>query len=229
MQAPLTVGSEAELHGEELHHASRVLRVRIGEQVELFDGAGASVEGVVRRADRDRVTVEVTGLLATVRDSAIELELAMALIQLDKFELVLQKATELGVTRIIPLLTERVELRLERARGKEDRWQRILLEAVKQSGRIRMPILEGLTPFEDALRESKRSIVFDAERPDSGLVTTGAVRVFIGPEGGFSEDELAAAEAAGAMFRRLGPRRLRAETAAIAALVDVGIAIGDLR
>ncbi|HVT02474.1 MAG TPA: 16S rRNA (uracil(1498)-N(3))-methyltransferase [Thermoanaerobaculia bacterium] len=229
VQAPLPVGSEVELTGEELHHAARVLRVRSGEEVELFDGLGASVEGRVTRADRDHVTIGVTGVQGSIREGTIELELAMALIQLDKFELVLQKATELGVTRIIPLLTDRVEIREERARGKEERWQRILLEAVKQSGRTRLPALDALTSFHDALAANVRVVVFDGDKASQGDFTgSSAVRIFIGPEGGLSENELQRAEDAGAAFRRLGPRRLRAETAAIAALVDTGLAIGDL-
>jgi len=230
VNAPLVAGEPVELAGEELHHAARVVRLKVGEIVELFDGRGSQVEGRVTRADRDRVTIDVLAASATARDSAIELELAVALIQLDKFELVLQKATELGATRIIPLLTDRVEVREERARGKEERWGRILLEAVKQSGRSRIPVLDGLTSFRETLGSGIQSVFFDADHEPGGALQPGQpVRVFIGPEGGWSEAEIQGAHEAGAMFRRLGPRRLRAETAAIAALVDVGLAIGDLR
>jgi 16S rRNA (uracil1498-N3)-methyltransferase len=143
----------------------------------------------------------------------------MSIINLDKFEFVLQKATELGVQSFIPLVTDRMELRIERVRGKEERWRKIVLEAVKQSGRSKMPPIEPPIQFDEAIARDGAKIVFDADVESS---TTNKrqqkTTFFIGPEGGFSERELTLARENGASFEQLGPRRLRAETAAIAAL-----------
>ncbi|HEV2718940.1 MAG TPA: RsmE family RNA methyltransferase, partial [Thermoanaerobaculia bacterium] len=122
----LAVGAVVALEGDELHHA-RVLRVREGEEVEVFDGRG----GAWIAAARALPSVELLRAVDTEREPRAALHLAMALINLDKFELVLQKATELGARSLIPLITERVEIREERYRGKGERWQKIIFEAVK--------------------------------------------------------------------------------------------------
>jgi 16S rRNA (uracil1498-N3)-methyltransferase len=209
------------LTGDELHHA-RVLRLRDGEEVEVFDGRGAIAiarfdDGVLHVIDR-----------VESRESPLAIDLAMAIIHLDKFELVLQKATELGVRSIIPLVTERVELRPERYRGKAERWEKIVFEAVKQSGRGVIPRVEAPETFEDAMRRENK-ILFDADASPTTAQPLTHATLLIGPEGGWSEDELALARAHDCTIERLGPRRLRAETAAIAACVLVAARWGDLR
>ena len=141
----------------------------------------------------------------------------MSIIQLEKFELVLQKATELGVRSIIPLETDRQEIRAERYRGKDERWKKIIFEATKQSGRAVIAKLEPPTKFDD-LMERENKIVFDADetQTDSVLSPQSSV-LLIGPEGGWSERELIVAREHDCIFATLGPRRLRAETAAIVA------------
>jgi 16S rRNA (uracil1498-N3)-methyltransferase len=152
----------------------------------------------------------------------------MAIIQLEKFELVLQKATELGVRSIIPLVTDRVELRPERYSGKADRWHRIVFEAVKQSGRSVIPTVESPAKFDDVVTREGMTILFDAEAPPATQQPSNPATAFIGPEGGWSEREIALAREHGALFQRLGPRRLRAETAAIVATAILGARFGDL-
>lgn len=203
--------------GEEFHHSVRVVRVREGEEVELFDRAGRLAAGIVETIARDQATVRVVRELPA-RESQLDLHLAMAVIQLEKFELVLQKATELGVKSIIPLVTDRIELRRERYAGRTERWQRIIFEAVKQSGRSFVPRLEEPKPFAEVLARPGATILFDAdETPSPWPSSLETVTVFIGPEGGWSEDELQRARSRGCAFARMGPRRLRAETAAIVA------------
>ena len=118
--------------GDEFHHAVRVARVRQGEEVELFDDAGRVARAKVRTIERDAAVIEIVEEIAS-REAALDIHLAMSVIQLEKFELVLQKATELGVRSITPLVTAHVEVRSERYAGKRDRWEKILLEAVKQT------------------------------------------------------------------------------------------------
>jgi 16S rRNA (uracil1498-N3)-methyltransferase len=217
------------LSGEELHHAARVVRVQEGEEVELFDGRGAIVRACVESVHREQVTLRVIGNVAETRESPLDLTLAMAVINLDRFELVLQKATELGVRRIVPIVCDRTEIRPERYRGKQERWEKILFEAVKQCGRARIPTLEEARPFSEAITREGIKVVFDADvppSPDPGPFD--AAILFVGPEGGWSEEELAMARHQGAVFRRMGPRRLRAETAAIAACTIFAARHGDI-
>jgi len=216
-----------ELSGDELRHA-RVTRLREAEEVELFDGKGGAARGRAVSVSAARVTIEVEESISG-REAPLHIELAMALIQNEKFELVLQKACELGAVRIIPLITARSEVRLERTTSKQERWRKILQEAVKQSGRSAVPALDAPTPFASALVAGSSSFFFDADEPPSSLPhSVSSARIFIGPEGGWSTEEIKVARDAGAYFQTIGPRRLRAETAAIAAMVIVGARYGDL-
>ena len=208
------IGATIALPSEERHHA-RVLRVREGEEVEVFDSRGNNFAG--RFVDG---SIEVLQATAN-RELRTAISLAMSIIQLEKFELVLQKGTELGVTTFIPLITDRMELRIERIRGKEERWRKIVLEAVKQSGRSRIPPIEPPAKFDAVIAREGYKILFEAEAEERTTDNGEPATIFIGPEGGFSERELALAKGSGAIFRHLGPRRLRAETAAIAAVCFV--------
>ncbi|HEX9502054.1 MAG TPA: RsmE family RNA methyltransferase [Thermoanaerobaculia bacterium] len=248
----LKSGTTIALDAEERHHA-RVLRVREGEEVEVFDALGKNYLARFESPDAIHVLSETEN-----REPRTENHLATSIIQLEKFEFILQKGTELGVRSFIPLMTDRMEVRIERLRGKEDRWRKIVLEAVKQSGRSQIPVIEPPTKFDDAIAREGTKIVFDADIDPSSAASRhllpasrgeglsreiprpaergegGAQRrvrgvtLFIGPEGGFSERELKLARASGAAFERLGPRRLRAETAAIVALAIVAARSGDI-
>ena len=213
--------------GDEFHHSIRVVRARVGEEVEVFDRSGAMARATVESIEKDRAVLRVVETLPS-RESPLDVTLAMAIIQLEKFELVLQKATELGVRAIVPLVTERVELRPERYAGKMDRWNKILLEAVKQSGRSVPPALEAPVAFEEVISRAGTRLLFDADAEPSAESVEGPVTILIGPEGGWSENELRLAREHGCRFERLGPRRLRAETAAIAAMAVVAARFGDL-
>ena len=218
----IEIGATIALSDEERHHA-RVLRVRDGEEVELFDARGRNF--VARFSENGVIILNET----VNREPSAAIHLAMSIIQLDKFELVLQKATELGVRSIIPLITERIEIRAERYRGKAERWEKIVFEAVKQTGRGVIPRVEAPQELEAALdRENK--ILFDADAVSTATCppSPSAVTLFIGPEGGWTDNEIALALARECAIERLGPRRLRAETAAIAACVVVEARWGDL-
>jgi 16S rRNA (uracil1498-N3)-methyltransferase len=214
---------DAALAGDELHHATRVVRVREGEEIEIFDGRGA----IAIACAGANGTLQLVGRVDP-RESPLAVDLAMSIIQLEKFELVLQKATELGVRSIIPLVSQRVEVRPERYKGKAERWEKIVFEATKQCGRGVIPKIETPIDFEAAMsRENK--IVFEADADaEPAIERPGQATLFIGPEGGFTEEEIALAREKGASIQRLGPRRLRAETAAIAACAIAAARWGDI-
>jgi len=221
IDADLTAGNTFALSHDEQHHA-RVLRVRDGEEVEVFNGRGAAF--VAKYAAEGLQIVRS----APDREARVALHLAMAIINLDKFDIVLQKATELGVRSIIPLVTERVEIRAERYRGKADRWKKIVFEAVKQSGRSVIPIIEEPQEFEEVVNRDGSKILFDADENPATAQPGNQATLFIGPEGGWSERELQLAREHGCAFERLGIRRLRAETAAIVATALVAARSGDI-
>ena len=213
VNSDLAAGDVVALSDDERHHA-RVVRVRDGEEVEVFNGRGGGFFGVYE-GDAVRLTKP-----APDREASAAIHLAMSIIQLEKFELVLQKATELGVHSIIPMITERVEVRPERYRGKQERWRKIVFEAVKQSGRTRIPEVEEPITFDEIIKREGRKIIFDADTPPTQRPSNSAT-ILIGPEGGFTEEELEAAQTHGCAFEQLGPRRLRAETAAIVAVAII--------
>jgi 16S rRNA (uracil1498-N3)-methyltransferase len=221
IDADLIAGTAFTLNREEQHHA-HVVRVRDGEEVEVFNGRGASfvakyaAEGLLLNAP------------APDREARTALHLAMAIINLDKFDVVLQKATELGVRSIIPLVTERVEIRAERYRGKAERWRKIVFEAVKQSGRAVIPVIEEPAPFAEVVEREGLKILFDADSEPAAWQPGNAATLFIGPEGGWSENELRLAREHACVFARLGVRRLRAETAAIVGTALVAARCGDI-
>jgi 16S rRNA (uracil1498-N3)-methyltransferase len=204
--------------------------VREGELVELIDGAGAAAGACVRTATKSSVTLEILEAAISTREQPLAIELAQALIQPEKFELVLQKACELGVARVTPVISERIDTKPERVAGRTERWQRILIEATKQSGRARVPALGAPEPLAELLARDSPRVLFDADAAETRTVAAHPDRLvlLVGPEGGWSEAEIGLATARGCEIRRLGPRRLRAETAAIAALVVAGSIWGDL-
>jgi 16S rRNA (uracil1498-N3)-methyltransferase len=199
-----------------------VVRVRDGEEVEVFNGRGASFVATYSAEGLQIVRA------APDREARVALHLAMAIINLDRFDIVLQKATELGVRSIIPLITERVEIRAERYRGKAERWRKIVFEAVKQSGRSVIPAIEEPREFEEVITRDGPKIIFDADTHQVTQQPGNAATLLIGPEGGWTERDLQLARELGCAFERLGVRRLRAETAAIVATALVAARCGDI-
>jgi 16S rRNA (uracil1498-N3)-methyltransferase len=221
IDADLASGNTLALSHDEQHHA-RVVRVRENEEVEVFNGRGASFVATYTTEGLQIVRE------APDREARVALHLAMSIINLDKFDIVLQKATELGIRSIIPLVTDRVEIRAERYRGKAERWRKIVFEGVKQSGRAVIPIVEEPQTFDEIIKRDGMKIIFDADAETTPQQVSDAVTLFIGPEGGWSERELQLARECGCAFERLGIRRLRAETAAIVATALVAARAGDI-
>lgn len=227
-ESRLAKGTRISLDEHVSKQIRRVLRLRTDDRVMLFDGHGLEATARIVSSGRDEATVEVetdpeSGLVAPPPS----VHLGLALLKSDKFELVIQKATELGVTSITPLESERsvVSLPADRARSRLERWRRIVREALEQSGRAdRVEILEPVS-FVDALsaidgdrqviaweQESKRALADAVDGRES------TVAILIGPEGGFTEQEVSSARSAGFEPVSLGSLILRSETAAIASV-----------
>jgi 16S rRNA (uracil1498-N3)-methyltransferase len=216
----------AVLSADQAHHLKNVLRIRAGEVVEIFDGEGHEFTGEV---EWRHTGVRIRGLqILPVRESSRRLILAAALIKSAKFEWMLQKATELGVDEILPLNTRFSDLRIPMGKIalRLDRWNRIVREASKQSRRVTVPQMHpplNISDFllSESLTSCARFLFYEKSRelwqPDSGMLSNGVV-LCIGPEGGWDESEITQAKDAGYKVFGLGPRILRAETAAIAAL-----------
>ncbi len=227
------------LDAEESHHLSRVLRLSEGERVFVFDGEGNEWECETASVGKRETVLKVIRQLDDLIESPFDLTLAQALIKGDKFDWVVQKATELGVTRIVPIVTDHGDIRKaeERAEQRLQRWRRISMEALKQCGRRRLvEIAEpvGFADFCDA-NSTKNNLIL-SER--GGLKLSEAVNrlwqvsqlnLCVGSEGGWSERELSKAEAHDFIPVHLGKRILRTETAAIAAVALAQHLFGDLR
>jgi 16S rRNA (uracil1498-N3)-methyltransferase len=231
---PERIGAaRAELTDEARHYLRDVLRLAPGDAVELFDGRGAAWEAVIEPG------FGALAIGARREPLAVgpELSLLFALSKGEKGELVVQKATELGVARLCPWAAERSVLKLDEEKGREraERWRRIAEEAARQCGRADVPQVAapvGLAAALAAVPAGHRLVVLHGPggAPLAGLGLEGApgVALVVGPEGGLTTSELAACEAAGAVRGALGPRTLRAETAAIAGLAVLQAVAGDL-
>ena len=230
------------LGAEEARHLRDVLRLRPGDEAFVFDGEGREYSCVVREVGRGAVTLDVRERVEPLRpESPLDLALCLALLKGEKFDLVVQKATELGVTRIVPVLTRRADVRLrdggDTSRGA--RWRRLALEAAKQSGRARIPTVADPVAVAALLADEEHAAgarLMFAERGGRGLIEIagefgarpGRAAALVGPEGGWEDEEIARAREAGWAVVTLGGRTLRAETAAVAVSALLQHLFGDL-
>jgi len=232
-------GQAVSLGGEEFHHLHRVLRLQVGDEVALFDGLGRGFAGRIASLSRGEATIVLGAEEPPGRESPLRLTLLAALSKGEKFDLVVQKATELGVGEIQAVYSERADVRPAPGRGerKADRWRRVALEACKQSGRTRVPLIREPLGLEEALRRpaGEVGVVMDPGGPEGTAAeiaakagAAGALAVAVGPEGGWSERELSAFREAGFIPMRIGPRVLRTETAAIVSTAILQFLAGDL-
>ncbi|MCB1738925.1 MAG: 16S rRNA (uracil(1498)-N(3))-methyltransferase [Gammaproteobacteria bacterium] len=226
-------------------HVSTVLRLKPGAPLVLFDGRGHSYEATLRSARRNRVEVDIEGEPSIEPANTRPLTLAVCIARGERMDVSVQKATELGVSVIQPIISERTVVRVDASRTdrKLGHWEAVMIAACEQSGRswladVREPCDLDRWLSQCAERDTPDStldLMLDCEAaqnlPELARRTPepGAISMLIGPEGGFSEDERARAHSAGLQPVRFGPRVLRAETAAIAAMACVQMHWGDLR
>jgi 16S rRNA (uracil1498-N3)-methyltransferase len=215
------------------HHAVRVLRLRDGEAVVLFDGLGGEADATLVVEGR-RVSARLGARRDTERESPLQVVLVQALAAGDKMDWVVQKAVELGVSAIQPVQAERSVLRLagERADKRVAHWQQVAVAACEQCGRNRIPELRALQPVTHWLaahRDALNYVLAPGGAASFGeeAAPQGTVHLLVGPEGGWSDAEMAAFDAAGCRRVRLGPRVLRTETAGLAAIAALQARWGD--
>jgi 16S rRNA (uracil1498-N3)-methyltransferase len=214
---------EMVIEGREAHHGAHVLRLKRGEDVAVLDGKGAEYSCVVRETGRHSLRLEVKGRKMSDRPS-YEVTLFQALPKGKAFETILQKATELGAYRIVPLLTERVVTRAE----KHEKWQWVMIDAMKQCGNPWLPLLDSPQKFSDAVRRVKEFDVglvgsLDIAQRNVREWVAGAkkVAIWIGPEGDFTPAEMETLLKEGSKPMSLGRLVLRSDTAAISSLTLV--------
>ena len=235
--APLSSGTHIELSDTAANHVSRVLRLPVDAPLILFNGQGGEFAATVTALDKRRVSVAVGDFHATEREPPLPLQLAQGISRGERMDYTIQKAVELGVHAIVPLVTERtvVQLKGERQEKRRTHWQRVAASACEQCGRNRVPQVESPVHLNAWLERFDGRLTGLLLNPDADaglgrLQAAGpAFALLSGPEGGFSGQEVAAARRAGFIGVRLGPRVLRTETAAVAVLASLQALWGDFR
>ena len=215
-------------------HAVQVLRLKQGAQIRLFDGHGLEYDAILEQASKRDSSVRLGDKIAVDNESSLDITLLQGISRGERMDYALQKAVELGVTRIVPVLTERCNVQLSggRADKRLAHWQGVMISACEQSGRSVLPELTDVMPLEQALQINAGCcrLVLDpvAETGILSLTRQDNMVLLIGPEGGLSEQEIRQAITTGFQAIKFGPRILRTETATVAVLAAVQTLWGDL-
>jgi 16S rRNA (uracil1498-N3)-methyltransferase len=226
-------GGQITLRLEETRHLRDVLRLRAGEPIRVFDGAGREFRCTIESISKKETSLSMIEEIApAASESDLGLTLAVALLKGEKFDLVVQKAVELGVCRLVPLTTKRADVKLKETDKKFERWQKIALEASKQSGRARLMAIAAPTGFEEFVKRAEDAKILFSERGGENFSAIKAgkkITALVGSEGGWETSEIEFAAAHGFQIITLAGRILRAETAAIAVAAILQNNFGDLR
>ena len=231
--SPASVGSEVALPDDVAHHALRVLRLAPGDAIALFDGTGGEYAATITRAAKREAWARIDGFDPADRESSLAVTLAQAITASDAMDAIVRHAVELGVAAIQPVIAERGARFPSGAHGDKRlaHWRQVVISACEQCGRNRVPQVGDPMPLSQWLASPRSGVVFDAQAQASlaSLPSKTALDVLVGPEGGLTETELAHATRAGLRAVRMGPRILRADTAALTALATVNLLWGDFR
>jgi 16S rRNA (uracil1498-N3)-methyltransferase len=230
----LRANAVVELEPGPSQHLSRVLRMQVGDSLILFDGSGGQYPASIHAIGRTVVTATTGSHEAIERESGLQLQLGIAISRGDRMDWVVQKATELGVSSIAPLATERTEVRLggERSEKKLRHWQQVASSACEQCGRNRLPEIlapQDLGLWLGSVQADVRLVLHHtAVNSDPGMSAPASAALLVGPEGGLTPAEISAAGLAGFSSLQLGPRVLRTETAPLAAIAILQARWGDM-
>ncbi len=227
------------LKGNELRHLRNSLRLRRGDELTVFDGEGREYEGKILRLEATSAWIEIRRIRSSLEEPPLEVTLAQGLLKGEKMDYLVQKATELGVKRIVPVLSSRSVPLIERSKNSRrfHRWERIAIEASKQSKRGRVPEVDPPCPYHEMLRSTPREALKLVLNERGGrrlkevlreLNGQGSVFFIVGPEGGLSEEELEASKEKGFIPVILGGRIMRAETASLCLLSILQYEWGDI-
>ena len=226
----LQAGAVVTLDERASHYLLHVLRVKVGYSLILFDGVGHSAEAVVNECNRKTVTVTIKTCFVEEVESPLKIHLYQGVCRGEKMDFVIQKAVELGVTAITPLLTERCQLSLDdkRRENRLEHWQQVIISACEQSGRSTLPVLHSFKNFSD-YTASQQAIVLhpEARQTLSKISIQQSCDLLIGPEGGFTDPEIEHLTSNKVMPVSLGARVLRSETAGLAAVSVLQALAGD--
>ncbi|MCW0453389.1 16S rRNA (uracil(1498)-N(3))-methyltransferase [Xanthomonas sacchari] len=236
VELPLHAGAELSLPEDVANHLLRVLRLREGDPCVLFNGDGRDYPAELLQAGKRNASVRIGAAQPVDNESPLAITLLQGVARGEKMDLILQKATELGVAAIVPVWAERTEVKLDAARvdKRVAHWRSVVIAACEQSGRARVPQLSAPLALADAARAAADSpcrLILDPQgeqRLRSLAIGGAAATIAIGPEGGWSPRDRATLEAAGFVGLRLGPRILRTETAGLAAIAALQAHHGDL-
>ena len=232
---PLILANNVELAGPAGHYLTRVLRLSKGDPVTLFNGDGNDYSGEISDIQSQRVRVRITGSMNPGNESPLKITLVQAICRGERMDNAMQKATELGVFCIQPLMSDRVGVRLDETRQSKriTHWQKVVISACEQSGRAVVPEVKkplSICDWISGTSESRR-LVLDpfAEDTLSGLsVEDDSISILVGPEGGFTDEEIKKVCANGVLAVSLGPRVLRTETAGPAAIAVLQAKTGGM-
>lgn len=226
--------------GDDVNHIRKVLRLRPGDNITVCDGEGNDYYVKIEEVEAEQVSASIISMEKSRNEPPVRITLFQGLPKSDKMDLIVQKSIELGISRIVPVITDHTVVRIENRKDAENkaiRWRRIALEAAKQCNRARIPQVEMPVSYTIALEELKKIelafIPYERETKNSLRKYLSGVEVrdaaiMIGPEGGFSEKEIELAVSYGVMPVTLGPRILRTETAGMAALSILMYELGDM-
>nr|WP_298129995.1 16S rRNA (uracil(1498)-N(3))-methyltransferase [uncultured Pseudoxanthomonas sp.] len=236
VDAPLAVGASLALPETAANHLARVLRLREGDACVVFNGDGHDYDARLSTIGKREVRAEIIAARSVDNESPLHVTLLQGVARGEKMDLILQKATELGVAAIVPVMAERTEVKLdaERAEKRTAHWRSVIASACEQSGRARLPTLSAPAALTDAARAVGADTTKLTLDPTGEVslatvqIAGGAVVVAIGPEGGWSPRDRDTLSAAGFTGLRLGPRILRTETAGLAAIAALQSRFGDL-
>lgn len=231
---PIQLNQEFNLDDEAANHVGRVLRMTTGAELMLFNGDGFNYPARISRSDKKTVSVVVSAQQCNDVESPVSIHLGQGISRGDRMDFAIQKAVELGVTEITPLFTERCGVKLdgERLIKRNEQWQKIAISACEQSGRSVVPVVHPAIALGDWLQQPTKELKLTlhpwAKDTIKTLEPNHKIRLVIGPEGGFSELEMAHTSDAGFTGIQLGPRVLRTETAALTAISALQLQFGDL-